>query len=256
MLTLEAHFIEGTTGERWLTSYGVQYVTEVLKQRTPISLNAEKVLRFLIEEFKDNQFLTQGEIINGVNISLQEYRQAYQQLVDFDFVKTFGSGESPALTPTKHGRQAVHLNFQRTTASPNIQAGAIFTGPVTGSNIQAIASAINSEIQQNVSSLSSEEIQEKVQQTLKELLGQIEEHLSLQQKAAYAQLAAEFQKETTQPKPDEGKLHKLLAGLGLLSDLSGTIDLGQKTFQLIAIASPYIMILDQIVVQLLKISAH
>jgi len=222
----------GPDGIRWLATPGIQYISEEMKQRIPINLDAEKILRFLIQEIKDNAFLTQDEILIGVNITPENYFQACQQLADFDFVELLGPHEVPALKPTKQGRQAVHLNFQRTTGTPNIQAGAIFTGPVTGSNIQAIASAINSEIQQNVSSLSSEEIQEKVQQTLEELLGQIEEHLSLQQKAAYTQLAVEFQKETTQPKPDAGKLHKLLAGLGLLADFSGTIDLGQKVFSI------------------------
>jgi hypothetical protein len=254
---LQGHLVEGggggLDGFRWLTPIGVQYVHEELKRRIPISLDAERVLIFLIQEIKDNEFLTQDEILEGVNISPEQYYQACHQLADFDFVTIFGDD---ALIPTKQGRQAVHRNFQETVSVPSIQAGAIFTGPVTGGNIQAIASAINSEIQQNVSPLSPEELQKEIQQTLEKLVGQVAEHLSLEQKAAYTQLAAEFQKEMAKPRPDTGKLHKLLAGLGLLSDLGGAIDFSQKTFGLIVMASPYIMLLGQTVVQLLRNVAH
>ena len=256
---LQSRFIEGgggLDGIRWLTPFGVMYITEELKQRLPMRLDSERILKFLIQEIKDNKFLTQDEILKGVHISPDEYNQACQQLMDFDFVELFGSDEAPALIPTKQGRQAVHRNFQEFTGAPSIQAGAIFTGPVSGGNIQAVASAINSEIKQDVSSLSPEQLQEWIQHTLEDLLGQIEEHLSLQQKAAYAQLAAEFQKETTQPKPDTSKLQNILAGLGLLSDLGGTIDLGQKTFALIVKAGPYIMMLGQLVAQVIANSAH
>ena len=78
----------------------------------------------------------------------------------------------------------------------------------------------------------------------------------MQQKAVYTQMAAELQKEVSQPQPDLSKLHKLLAGLGLLSDLGGAIDFSQRTFDLIVKAAPYIMLLGQLIVQLLQNSPH
>jgi DNA replication protein DnaD len=250
---LQDHLVEGggggLDGIRWITSKGVQYITEELRHRIPISLDAERLLRFLIQEIKDNEFLTQDEILKGVNISSEQFNQAFQQLVDYDFVDLVGND---AMIPTKLGRVVVHRNFHETASVPNIQAGAIFNGPVTGANIQAIASAMDSEIQQNVSSLSPEELHKEIQQTLEKLLEQVTEHLSNQQKAAYTQLAADFQKETTKPNPDPGKLHKLLASLGLLSDLGGAIDFSQKTFKLFVNAGPYIMLLSQMVAQLLS----
>jgi hypothetical protein len=252
-LILQGHFVEGTAGDRWLTSYGVQYVTEEIRRRIPTSLDAERILKFLIQEIGDNEFLTQDEILKGVNISPEKYRQACQQLADFDLVTRIpGSEEVPALNPTKQGRQTIYSNFQKSAIAPSIQAGAIFTGPVTGGNILAIASAMDSEIQQNVSSLSSEELHKEIEQILEKLLGQVSEHLSIEQKAAYTQLAADFQRETGQSKPDSGKLRKLLAALGFFSDLGGAIDLGHKAIQLVVIASPYILLLGQYIMQLLK----
>lgn len=256
---LSGKFVSGTmgpNGDRWLTPQGIDYITNEMKQRIPLNLDAEKTLRFLIHEIGDNQFLTQPEITEGTGITLERYQQACQQLVDFDFVEFFGDEKFPALSPTKAGRQAVHRNFQVSQSMPSIQAGAIFNGPVTGGNIQAIASAIDSEIQQNVSSLSADDLQKEMNQVLEKLLSQISEQLTLQQKASYVQVAADFQKEIAEPQPDSGKLHKLLASLGLLSDLGGAIDFSQKTFELIVKAGPYIILLGQMIAQLLQNTAH
>jgi hypothetical protein len=254
---LQDHLLEGgggLDGIRWLTPRGVKFITEEMKHRTPVSFIAERILRLLIRDVKDDESLPTKVIIAELKITPQEYMEACQELDDLGFVKkTFTIiDDYPELIPTKEGRLAFRKGFQETVSVPSIQAGAIFNGPVTGGNIQAIASAIDSEIQQNVSSLSPDEITKEIQQTLEKLLGQISEHLSIEQKAAYIQLAADFQRETGQPKPDSGKLRKLLAGLGFLSDLGGAIDLGQKAIQLVVIASPYILLLGQYIMQLLK----
>lgn len=257
---LQSKCIEGTGGGeqglRNLTAYGVHYIRQELSKREPISLDAERVLRYLVSNVKDNEFLTIHEILEHVNISQDRYRQVCQQLEDFDFAKTHGSAQFPGLIPQKAGRQAVHRKFMLLQSSPSIQAGAIFNGPVTGGNIQAFANVQYSEIQQNVSALSPAELHKEIEQILEKLLEQVTEHLTLQQKATYTQLIAEFQKETAQTQPDPGKLHKLLAGLGFLSDIGGAIDFSQKTFGLVVKASPYIMLLGQMAMQLLQNSAR
>lgn len=245
----------GDNGIRWLTPLGIEYVSEKTKDRLPLSLSAERILKFVINSIGDNEFLTQPEIIEGAGIDSDKYQDACQQLLDFDFVedlfKDFG-----ALRPTQLGRQIVHRDFKEQQPVQSIQAGAIFNGPVTGGNIQTIASAIGSEIQQNISTLSPEELYKEIEQTLEKLLEQVTTSLTLQQKAAYIQLAAEFQKEITKPQPDAGKLHKFLATLGFLSDAGGAIDFGQKTFEVVVKASPYIMLLGQMIVQLLQTTAR
>jgi DNA-binding Lrp family transcriptional regulator len=258
---LQDHLIEGgggLDGVRWLTSSGVQYVTEEMKHRTPVSFIAERILRLLIRDVKDDESLSMKAIIAELKITPEEYMDACQELDDLGFVKkTFTIiDDYPELIPSKEGRLAFRKGFQENVSVPSIQAGAIFNGPVTAGNIQAIANAIDTEIQQNVSSLSPDEITKEIQQTLEKLLGQISEHLSIEQKAAYTQLAADFQKEIGQPKPDSGKLRKLLAGLGFLSDLGGTIDLGNKAIQLVVKAGPYILLLSQYVMQLFRNSGH
>jgi hypothetical protein len=259
---LQGHLVEGggggLDGVRWLTPRGVQYVTEEIKNRVPINLDAERVLRFLIQEIKDNEFLTQDEILKGVAISPEKYHKACQQLEDFDFVELFNdiTDEFPALSPTKAGRQAIHRNFQASPPPANIQAGAIFNGSVTGGNIQAVANAIDSEVQQNVSGLSPDDLQKEIEQVLEKLLAQVTEHLTLKQRATYTQMAAEFQAEIAKSQPNPGKLHNLLGGLGMLSDLGGAMDFSQKTFELIVKTGPYIILLSQMIVQLLQNAAH
>jgi hypothetical protein len=254
---LQSHLVEGAGGQdgvRWMTPGGVHFISEELQGREPLTFDAERVLRFLVQEINDNDFLTQDKILKGVNISVERYHQACQQLADFDFATIFGfsNDKFPSLIPTKLGRQVVHRNFRRPVPSPNIQAGAIFNAPVNGGNIQAIASAIGSEIRQNVSTLAPDELNKEIEKTLDKLLEQITEYLTLQQKATYTQIAAELQREVSQPQPDPSKLHKLLAGLGLFSDLGGAIDLSQKTFELVVKASPYVMLLAQLIIQLLQ----
>lgn len=103
--------------------------------------------------------------------------------------------------------------------------------------------------------MSSEELQLEMTQVLENLVNQIGEQLSLQQKAAYAQIALKLKAEASKPKPDPGILRKLLTGLGFLADISGTIDMGVKTFDLIIKAGPYILLLEQIILLLMK-SSH
>ena len=245
----------GDNGIRWLTPLGIEYVSEKTKDRLPLSLNAERVLKYVINSIGDNEFLTQPEIIEGTGIDSSKYQDACQQLVDFNFIEDVFK-DLGALRSTQLGRQIVHRDFKEQQSVQSIQAGAIFNGPVTGGNIQALASAIGSEIQQNISTLSPEELHKEIEQTLEKLLEQVTANLTLQQKAVYTQLAAEFQKEITKPQPDAGKLHKFLASLGFLSDIGGAIDFSQKTFEVIVKASPYIMMLGQMIVQLLQNSAH
>jgi hypothetical protein len=95
-----------------------------------------------------------------------------------------------------------------------------------------------------------------MEQILEQLLAQVTEHLTLQQKAAYTQMAAEFQTEIANARPDPSKLHKLLGGLGLLSDFGGAIDFSQKTFELVVKTGPYIILLSQMIVQLLHNLPH
>jgi hypothetical protein len=256
----QAKLVEGTgggvNGSRWLTAYGVQYIDQEMKRRTPISLDAERVLRFLIQEMKDEDFPSMQKVIEGVNISRAQYWQVCYELADFDFVKITGDEYDPEPIPTKKGRLAVRRNFQESLSGASIQAGAIFNGPVTGANIQAIANAIGSGIQQNVSALTQEELHKEVEQVLEELVSQVSDLLTLQQKAEYTKLAVKLQEEIEKPKPEPDALHKMLAGLGFLSDLSGTIDFGQKTFELIVKAGPFISLLGHLLLRLLQNAAQ
>lgn len=245
----------GDNGVRWLTPIGIAYVSEKTKDRLPLSLHAEAMFKYVANSIGDNEFVTQNEIIEKMGLSLEKYKDASQQLVDFNLVEDVFS-DLGALRPTKLGRQSLLRGFKEQQSPTTIQAGAIFNGPVTGGNIQAVASAMGSEIKQNISALSQEELHKEIEQTLEKLLEQVTASLSLQQKAVYTRLAAEFQEEISKPQPDTGKLHKLLAGLGFLSDIGGAIDFSQKTFEIVVKASPYIMLLGQMIVQLIQTAAR
>lgn len=260
MFLLEADYVKGTMGgddaSRWLTVLGVEMAREEMRKRENISLDAERVLIFAVANTKDAPFIVKNQVLIKFNFTDEHYREIFQELEDLDFVDESRDYEKNTLQPTKSGRLAVRNNFQKAETIPNLQVGFVNNGTMNGSNIQAIANAQYSEIQQNVSALSTEELHKEIDQTLEKLLGQVTDQLSIQQKADYTNLIAEFQKETAQHQPDPGKLHKLLAGIGFLSDIGGAIDFSQKTFDLVVKASPYIMLLGQMAVQLLQNSAR
>lgn len=257
---LQSHYIEGggggNDGIRWLTPSGIQYLNAEMAKREPVSLDTERVLRFAVVNAIDAPFVVKNEVLRKFNITDEHYREIFQELEDLGFIDESSDYEKNVLQPTKSGRLAVRNDFQKSKTTSNLQVGFINNGTVNGGNIQAFANAQYSKIQQNVSTLSTEDLHEEIEQTLEKLLGQVADQLSIQQKAAYTQLIAEFQKETAQTQPDPDKLHKLLAGLGFLSDIGGAIDFSQKTFDLVVKASPYIMLLGQMATQLLQNSAR
>ena len=61
-------FYGSSAATRWITAKGVQYIKGEIAKRETISLDAERVLKFIISDIKDNEFLTQNEILTGVNI--------------------------------------------------------------------------------------------------------------------------------------------------------------------------------------------
>ncbi len=259
---LQAQYVSGgggsNSGIRWLTPAGVEYVNAELSMRIPISLDAERVLGFAVQNCSDDDDLTDDLVMQELSLTEDEYEAAVQQLLDFELVETETDiADSTELRPTRSGRQAVHRNFRETQGGPTIQAGAVFTGPVSGSNIQAIANAIGSQIQQsNITELSSQELREEINATLEELVSKLVPTLGLQERAAYTGVAAEFQTEVAKAEPDTIKLQQWLAALGFLSDFGGAIDFSGKVFRLIVQAGPYIILLGQMIDQLLKNVGH
>ena len=257
---LESAYVKGTMGWddalRWLMVSGVEKAKEEMRKRENISLDAERVLVFAVANTKDVPFVVKNQVLTKFNITDEHYREIFQELEDLGFIDESSDYEKNVFQPTKSGRLAVRNNFEKAETTPNLQVGFINNGTMNGSNIQAIASAQYSEIQQNVSTLSTEELHKEIEQTLEKLLGQVTDQLSIQQKADYTKLIADFQQETARHQPDPGKLHKLLAGIGFLSDIGGAIDISQKTFELVVKASPYIMLLGQMAMQLLQNSAR
>jgi len=121
--------------------------------------------------------------------------------------------------------------------------GAIYHGPVQGEQIQAVASAVNSPVQQFVESTENIDIRQALDQVVKDMVLAVQEKLTLEQLATYAQIAREFQREVAKENPEPGRLRYLVSTLSFLSDVEGTIQWGERAFTLGSQVSQYLPLL-------------
>ncbi len=262
---LIAGYGAGDDAIRWITPSGVRYVNQEMKGRVYLTLPAERVLTYLVNHTDDNDQggdpdLWSIDLADGLGMSWPQYGRARGELVEAGLAaiipESYDWGPE-TICPTRKGRQLVEKKFREFQPTSDIHAGAIINGPVMGGNIQAVASAIGSDIRQiNVANGSPEELRLKIGETLEGLLAEISPELDLQVRAAYTKTAADFRDEVANPEPNAGKMQKWLAALGLLSDLGGAIDFSKRTFDLIVKAGPYLLLLEQLVQRLLLTMPH
>ncbi len=257
---LTSGYVKGTMGgmkgSRWLTPLGVGYVKDAMADRLRLGHDAECVLRHVVQFAHHGDFCTRADCMSALGLDSEKYGAACQMLADFNLITDeSATGDEPFdyIMPTQEGRQTVHMNFARPLApSTHIQAGAIFQASVTGSNIQAIASAFNSQIKQVVTQSDPAALRQEIARLLEDLTNSVMAGLTLEQKQVYSKVALDFKTEVERPQPDAPALHRLLALLGFAGDLDGTIEPGIKSLELSVAAAPYVLTLGQAVLQLLN----
>jgi len=127
--------------------------------------------------------------------------------------------------------------------TPQVQIGAIFHGPVEGSQIQAFASAVNSSVQQAVSNTSSEEIKDVILDLVEDIVTSVKNELSVDELVEYASIAKGFKEEIAKEEPDKKILREFMSKLSFLSDVEGIISLSERAFFLAERVMPYIPVL-------------
>ncbi len=153
---------------------------------------------------------------------------------------------------TKLGAQVVHDNFRRPEAvGTNITAGAII-GHVSGGNIQSVANAYESTIQQLVNQSDAEGLRQTITETLEKLVAEVSDQLTMQQKIVYMQAAAAIEQEIAKAEPDTTVLEKALRTLTLGDTMNGVLDLGIKTYVAVTLASPYVGVAAHAIERLLR----
>ncbi len=120
-------YVEGSNGldgDRWLTSSGIQYLRLAMRERLPLSLDEERVLRFIVNSTPKSEAVERSKIEATLNLDSEKYEAACEKLVDFNLINYWyidKGGIYGMIRATQLGRQAVHDNF-RTLLTPSIPA--------------------------------------------------------------------------------------------------------------------------------------
>jgi hypothetical protein len=258
---LQKRYIEGggsgVNAQRWLTDSGISFLEQTMYRRLPLSTDAEKILIYLIHSTIGKfETIERSKIIKALKLNDARYNAAVNILLDFELVRKGGGGgvinlgtcesqfTEERLGSTQEGRQAVHRGFldpqSISHASQIINIHAL-------SNIQAIANAINSQIEQQVVQTITENdpevLKEMVAELLQILVALANESLTQNDQEKYIEAAANIQKELDKSNPEVEIIKKWIVRL---SFLDSAFTVGDKAISLCSKALPTVMLLAKI----------
>lgn len=253
-------YIGATVGsldsERWMTSLGIEFLEEKMSNRIRLSLDAEKIARLLFKE-RESEYQALGSKIQEIlGLDMGKYEEAVYELVDEGLAEdTLEVDQARFLEIglTSEGRKAVRNNFMRmevSTLQQNI--GAIFQGPVSSSNVLAVAQAYQSRVQQEIKDGNVEALRVEVTQLVDDIVKAMKEELDTDQLAVYAGAAKELKQEAAKGNPNPSIIQKCLGVLGFAGDLDGTLELANKAITLGTRVLPLILLLRQAIETLLQ----
>lgn len=250
----------GSTRSQWLTTEGINWYKSEKEKRIPLSIDALRIARYIYGKTSDasKSFVASKDILDALQFEDAAYRKACQELADRGLlvdkrVSDQISYRAVALTST--GRNAYRDGFKIASPAYSFQqsVGAIFQGPVSDSNIQAIAVAVNSNIQQAVSGGSVQDLRGEISNLIEQLVDQVKHELNLDQLLAYTKKAKELKNEVMNPNPDPTVIQSILATLEFLGNVDGTIELGKKGLELAVKYAPLVLTLKQAIFQLFQL---
>jgi hypothetical protein len=240
----------GPGGYRWLTPSGINFLEQVMSQRFPINLDAERILSYVINSIsRPMGTVKRSEIQTELNLTDEEYDTSTKQLIDFGLAEKGPGGGVPrtgideyihtekSLRATQEGRQAYHRGFRDPLATS--QPSQVFNIHAP-SNIQAIATAINSQIEQTLTDNDPDDLRTIISEILTELVDQVQSDLKLKERRQYIQAAEDLEAELWKSDPEMENIQRWLARLTLLEK---GISVSDKTLSLIMKTLPFIMVL-------------
>lgn len=256
---LNGRYIEGTMGgdkgRRWLMPDGINYYQTQMADRYPLSQMAKRAAKLIMTKAKTDRDEVSGDkICAELEIDRETYIQTMQELADFRLIQEpfkVDQVDFLGVNLTAKGRRAVRSNFKQEGIGPVQQIGAIFQGPVSQSNIQAVAQAYRSTVQQTIEAADVEELRATIIDTIESMVNAIKTDLTTDQLAVYAQAARELKNEINADQPQPSRLHRILRVLAFFGDLEGTLELGERSLKLAATIGPSLVVLPQAISQLL-----
>lgn len=114
---LSSKYLDGTQGGMdgtcWLTVNGIDYVERELASRYPLSLDAERILRYAVGQIGQQQLLANTIITNQLELDRERYAVAIHQLGNLSFVQDlYERGGYEVIKVTQEGKAAVQHSFR------------------------------------------------------------------------------------------------------------------------------------------------
>jgi hypothetical protein len=246
---LNSKFVNGAGGEEGgyisLTTLGVEYLNEELKKRVPLTLSAEIILKFLVNNIKDEQPTAKylkPEVLSSAQVNETEYFDACRRLERLGYIEEWVStGEIfGSVFATDEGAKVVYKNFfEDQRPFVNIQSGPTFQGPISAQNFQAFTNVINSEIEQTINRNDPDALEKIFSNLLDTILPKL---TTLEEKSGYIETATELSNELKKDDPEIELLQKWITRLSFFDKIITT---GKNTFEIAKSAMPYIMLIIQ-----------
>ena len=216
-------------------------VLEVTTGQSEIAKKAFRILEKLVDENAiGGKDLSVRELLQATELTEEEYWPADQFLLQQGYTEGAGGRVRGSRWLTGRGVEF----FERSISpSPAVQIGAIFQGPVESSEIQAIATAVNSSVQQVVKSTQPDDLRNAISRIVEDMVEAVKGELNVDELASYAQTAKDFREEIEKQNPDKSFLHRCLASLSFLGDFEGAIALGERALRLAELVLPYVPVL-------------
>lgn len=206
------------------------FYSKLKESRVNLSIDAELLLKFLVENLKPNLPYSSGDfVIRTLGWGENRYMEAAQILADEGYIKGFKADNNPfwEVTLLPEGRKIVRANFRK----PLTMGGAVFTGNITttieGSNNQlAIGSILNAasqsiQINPSLSDDKKGEIKNLLDQ-LNSLLQQVPEE-RVDDAEAVAEMARRLVENAGKEKPNKSLVKINMDGLKKAAEQVGSI---------------------------------
>jgi len=176
------------------------------------------------------------EIMHRAGLTYEEYEPMDEFLVTQRYVNgTVGTLDARRwISPTG-------LEFYQSMKNQVPQAGGPnYYGPVRAQQFQAVGNQVNSQLTQEIHNASIKDIQQALIKTVEEMVNIVKDELDGNELALYMHTAEEFKQEIAKPNLDKKAVHRWLSMLAFLSDVEGTLQLGERTLGLAFAVIPYL----------------
>lgn len=219
---------------------------------------ADKVLKLLIDESvkpgANDGDLSPREVMDALGMTWEQFRPVAIHLLEAKYIggDWMGGPDGGSLWVTTKGIEFYERRRETPSLHVSGNVGAIYQGSVQGTQIQAVASAVYSSVQQVVEGTQVKDIRQTLTQTIEDMVRAVQQELTVEELAVYTRIASEFRQEVAKENPDKGRLWRALPVLSILGDMEGTIQLAERAFTLASHVAPYVPLLVTLLARLLS----